>query len=148
MGGRRRLRGGFSVWLPDHRASAGKDYRRALKAGLELLGLAVPPSAPRSQRKITSWLNGSELLRLEVERYAKASVLHQEATRHWADMLNRRQAGKGRRPTERRIERAARRVGLADMTLKECTARLEALAIAKPRDLASVVTAVHQARGR
>jgi hypothetical protein len=81
MGGRRRLRGGFRVWLPDHRASAGLAYRRALKAGLEVLGLPIPPSAPRAQRKVVSWL-GSELARVEVEAYARAVVLREQAEQH------------------------------------------------------------------
>jgi len=113
MGGRRRLALGFRSWLPDHRSSDGKVYRRALQAGLELLG-QVP--------------NGSDLLRFEVEAYAKAVLLHTQATEHWADLLYRRRSGKGRRPSERRVERAARRVGLASISVKEATARLEELA--------------------
>lgn len=123
MGSKPRLRGGFKAWLPDHRLAHGRLYARYLRAGLELLGVAS--------------LNDSELLRLEVERFAKAALLHDQATRHWADLLNRRETGKGRRPNERQVERAARRVGLADMTMKECTGRLEELAgRRKPLDLA------------
>jgi hypothetical protein len=120
---RPRLRSGFKAWLPDHRLSDGRLYARYLRVGLELLGRES--------------LNGSELLRVEVERYAKACLLHDQACRHWADLLNKRQIGKGRKPNERGVERAARRVGLADMTLKECTARLEQLAgRQRPLDLA------------
>jgi hypothetical protein len=82
-----RLRGGFKTWLPDHRLADGRRYARYLRVGLELLGRES--------------LNGSELLCLEVECYAKAALLHDEATRHWADMLTKRQVGKGRRPSER-----------------------------------------------
>ncbi|HUF34785.1 MAG TPA: hypothetical protein VMN37_02490 [Gemmatimonadales bacterium] len=61
-------------------------YRRALKAGLELAGV--------------TGLNGSELLRLEIERFAKSVVLHEEAARHWADMLNSARPGRaGGRPS-------------------------------------------------
>jgi hypothetical protein len=126
MGSRPRLRGGFKTWLPDHRLADGRRYARYLKVGLELLGRES--------------LNGSELLRAEVERYAQAALLHDAATRHWADLLTKRETGKGRRPNERRVERAARRVGLADLTLKECTARLEQLATSrKPPTLAEVI---------
>jgi hypothetical protein len=43
-------------------------------------------------------------------------------------LLYQRQHGTGRRPDQRSIERAARRVGLQALTVKEATARLEALA--------------------
>jgi len=126
MGGRRRLAGGFRVWLPDHRREDGIAYRRALRAGLELLGLDS--------------VHGSELRRLEVERYARAALLLDQAQQYWAQLLHQRQVGKGRRPTERRVERAARRVGLADIAVKEATARLEALAgRRKPLDLARAI---------
>jgi hypothetical protein len=115
MAWRPRLRGGFRPWLPDHRLADGRLYARYLRAGLELLGRKTLPY-------------DAELLHLEVERYAKAALLHDQATRHWAALLTKRETGKGRRPNERRIERAARRVGLADLTLKDCMARLEALA--------------------
>jgi hypothetical protein len=113
MGGRRRLRGGFKAWLPDHRSTEGGLYRRFLKAAIELLGHEP---------------GGSESERLAVEAFARAALLHDLATQHWAQLLHRRQIGKGRRPSERRIERAARRVGLQATTLKEATARLEELA--------------------
>jgi hypothetical protein len=114
MGGRRRLRGGFRVWLPDHRKADGVAYRRCLRAGLELAG--------------GEGLGGSELVRLEIERFARASLLLDQAQQHWAALLHQRQTGKGRRPSERRVERAARRVGLQEIAVKEATARLEQLA--------------------
>jgi hypothetical protein len=126
--GRRRLRGGFSTWLVDHRAAEGWRYRRALQAGIELVG----------------GLDGSELRRLEVERYAKAWVLYQQATAHWAALLHAARTLRGKkRPTVREVERAARRAGLADATLKDATSRLETLAAAtKPegtRDLSHLL---------
>ena len=137
MAWRPRLRGGFRPWLPDHRLADGRLYARYLRVGLELLGRKTLPY-------------DAELLHLEVERYAKAALLHDQATRHWAALLTKRETGKGRRPNERRIERAARRVGLADLTLKECTARLEVLASTNGhgRDLASVVLQAHKANSR
>jgi hypothetical protein len=131
MGGRRRLAGGFQVVLPDHRSVDGVRWRRYVRAGLELLGRES--------------VSGSDLLRSEVERYAMAALLHDRAARFWAELLAKRETGKGRRPSERRIERAARRVGLADMTLKETTARLETLAKRrKPGALDDVLAAMHE----
>jgi hypothetical protein len=114
MAGRRRLRSGLSVWLPDHRGPDGRCFNRATRAALELAGVTT--------------LNGSELLRLETRRYAIAAVVYERAARAWAEAVARREGGKGRRPSERQVERAARRLGLADGSLKEATSRLEALA--------------------
>jgi hypothetical protein len=38
MGGRRRLRGGYGVWLKSHRSPEGVLYRRYLRAGEEAVG--------------------------------------------------------------------------------------------------------------
>lgn len=135
-GGRRRLGGGFSVWLPDHRSEQGQLYRRALKAGLELVGLPVTTRTPRGMA-----FGGSELLRVEVERYARAVVLQDQATKQWAAMVYAREHGTGRRPNHREVERAARRAGLAEGTLKEITARLEDLATKRATDAHATVAA-------
>jgi hypothetical protein len=108
MGGRRRLKGGYGVWLDSHRSPEGVLYRRYLRADEEAVGGS----------------NGSALVRFAVERYARAGVLYDAATRHWADLLRLRQTGTGRRPSEQRVERAARRAGLADGTLKDALAQL------------------------
>jgi hypothetical protein len=91
-------------------------FRRYLKAGEEIVG------AP----------NGSERLRVDVRRYAIAGVVFERSSRMWADLVDGRARGKGRRPSERQVERAARRLGLADMSLRDATTRLEALAGRRP----------------
>jgi hypothetical protein len=82
----------------------------------------------KAGEEIVGPINGSERLRAEVRRYAIAGVAHEQAARTWAEQARARDTGKGRKPNLRTVERAARRLGLADMTLKEATARLEALA--------------------
>lgn len=120
MGGRRRLAGGFTPWLADHRSPEGHALRRYLHAAEEIVGPIE-----------------GERLRVEARQYAVAGVVFERSSQFWADLVARRQRGKGRRPSERQIERAARRLGLAIGTLKEATARLEALALArKPITLA------------
>src|SRR5262245_6545949 len=111
MGCRERLRSGFRPWLADHRSADGWQFRRYVRAAVEIVGP----------------LNGSELVRIEVERYARAGVAYESATRAWAEAVNKRARGKGRRPNPRTIERLSRRMGLADGSLKEATARLEVL---------------------
>jgi hypothetical protein len=125
--GRRRLRGGFAVWLPDHRGTDGVLFRRYLKAGVELIG---------------GVLNGSELHRVEVRRYAIAGVVYERAARAWGEAVARREHGRGRRPSRRDVERTARRLGLAEQTFTAAAQRLEALAgERKPLDTARAITA-------
>ena len=112
MGGRRLLAGGYRVWLPDHRSQDGVMFRRYLRAAQEIVG---PPGT-------------SQLLRIEIQRYATAAVVRDQAARRWAEAVERREHGKGRRPSERQVERAARRLGLCEVTLSNVTARLEELA--------------------
>jgi hypothetical protein len=112
MGGRRRLAGGFTPWLPDHRGQDGRAFRRYVSAALELVGP----------------LNGSERTRAEVRRYAIAGVAYDPAAMAWGAAVAARERGRGRRPSARQVERAARRLGLAEQTLTAASARLEALA--------------------
>ena len=125
MGGRRRLVGGFRRWLGDHRSPDGAAFRRYLKAAQEIVGP----------------VGTSELLRIEVTRYATSAVVRDQASRRWAQAVEQREHGKGRRPSERQVERAAKRLGLCELTLSNVTARLEELAARKqpqpttPRDL-------------
>jgi hypothetical protein len=111
MGGRRRLVGGYSVWLPDHSRTEGYIARRYLKAGEEIAG------SP----------NGSEHLRIEIRQYAIAGVAYELAARQHAELVDHRARKKGRRPSLKTVERAPRRLGLASITVRDATARLEAL---------------------
>jgi hypothetical protein len=100
--------------LPDHRGEDGRVFNRYSRAGLELAGVTA--------------VNGSERLRVELQQYAVAGVVYERAARAWAELVTRRETGRGRRPSERQVERAARRLGLADQTLHAGAARLEELA--------------------
>jgi hypothetical protein len=115
MGGRRRLRGGFVRFLPDHRAPEGVAFRRYLNAALE----------------IVSPLNGSESVKAAIRAYAIAGVVYDRAAAAWAAVVRQRDTGRGRRPSEARVERFARRLGLADGTLSAAMGRLEELARAQ-----------------
>src|SRR5262245_42048304 len=117
MGGRRRLRSGLAPWLLDHRGADGRAYNRGTRAGLELAGLTA--------------LNGSELARIEVQRFAVAYVVYERAARAWGDLVDQRDRGKGRRPNAGHVERAARRLGLADQTLAAAAARLREMAVSQ-----------------
>jgi hypothetical protein len=128
-GGRRLLRGGFSVWLPDHRSVEGHTFRRYLQAAEEITGAA----------------NGSMHLRVEQRAYAIAGIMHDRAAQTWAELVHARETGKGRKPNLRQVERAARRVGLAALTLKDATARLEALAGNHQRTPTELLAEVHRA---
>jgi hypothetical protein len=108
-------------------------FRRYLKAGEEITG---PP-------------NGSNRLRVELARYGIAGVAYERAAKTWAETVAARERGRGRRPSDRQVERAARRLGLADFSLKEATARLEALAGERePLDLAQRVQHAREQRTR
>jgi hypothetical protein len=131
MGGRRRVAGGFSAWLPDHRSREGHEFRRAIAAALE----------------ITGPINGSERLRLEVRQYAIASLMHSRAATTWAELVHARETGAGRRPTWHQIDRAAKRTGLAAITLREVTARLEALAARHPPTPDQLLDRAHREMG-
>src|SRR5262245_6039308 len=110
-GGKSRLVGGFSPWLAEHQGTEGHTFCRYVRAAQEIAGP----------------INGSERFRVEVYRYAVAGVVYERSSRLWAELVAKRDRGKGRRTLERQIERPARRLGLADFTLREATARLEAL---------------------
>lgn len=128
MGGKRRLRGGFRPWLPDHRRHDGSVFRRYLQAAEETVGPAT-----------------SERLRLEMERYAKAGVAFERTAATWAEIVRKRQVGRGQRPTSQAEERAARRMGLADQTLKDAAVRLDELgAQRRPLDLARQIQRAQQ----
>jgi hypothetical protein len=90
----------------------GVAFRRYLRAASELVGSA----------------GHSELIRSAIRQYAVAGVAYDRAATAWAEAVRRREVGRGRRPSERRVERLARRLGLADATLKDALARLVELA--------------------
>jgi hypothetical protein len=79
-------------------------------------------------QEIVGPVNGSERLRMEVRGFAIAGIMHDRAAQTWAELVAQREHGRGKRLNLRQVERAARRVGLAAITLKDATERLEVLA--------------------
>jgi len=57
-----------------------------------------------------------------------SGVVYEASARLWAKLSNQREHGRGRKPNALAVRNAAKRLGLADMTLQAATARLETLA--------------------
>ena len=111
MGKGRRLLGALPRLLASHRSPEGAQYRRAYKA----LEAEHGPFA-------------SEILRFAAGRVALAEVNLTASSRALDAARRQRAGGKGRRPSERWLERLARRVGLDDGTYQAALDRLRELA--------------------
>jgi hypothetical protein len=111
MSGKGRLLGGLERVLPDHRSALGKALRREFHA---LLASLAP--------------DGDPLLRREASRVALLAVRSRESGRVWAELAERRRLGRGRRPSPRMVERAARRAALDDASHVQALDRLRGLA--------------------
>jgi hypothetical protein len=111
MGGHRRLRSGLERVLPDHRSALGQELRREYRALVASLAI-----------------NGDVLLQREASRVALLTVRSRESARTWADLIEKRRSGRGRRPSPRAIERAARRAALDDGSYQAALDRLRELA--------------------
>jgi hypothetical protein len=132
--GRRRLRGGLERALSDHRSELGKALRREYRALLVGLGIAGDLSARRPP----------SLLEREASRAAWAVVRAREASRAWAAAIEKRRSARGRRPSPRAVERAARRAALDDHAATAAVDRLRELATRNGRPSDPLV-AVRQA---
>ncbi|MBI2526596.1 MAG: hypothetical protein HYY95_07905 [Candidatus Rokubacteria bacterium] len=95
----------------DHRGPLARGYRHGYLALLAGLGI-----------------DGDALLRREAARVALLSLRAGEAARVWAELVEQRRAGRGRRPSPRQVERAARRAALDDASAAQALATLRALA--------------------
>jgi hypothetical protein len=123
MGGRRRLRGGLERFLPDHRTALGKALRREYRVLIAGYGV-----------------DGDPLLQREASRTALLVIRAREAAREWAELVERRRRGRGRRPGPRAVERAARRAALDDQTAAQALDRLRQRAgERRPLDLARAI---------
>ena len=121
----RRLRGGLARVFPDHRSRLAVAYRREYAA--LLTGLAI---------------DGDGLVRREAARVALLAVRARTSAHAWAEAVEQRRTGRGRRPNERRIERLARRAALDDGSHVAALDRLRARAgERKPLDLARALMA-------
>jgi hypothetical protein len=114
MGGKRVLRGGLHRMLPDHNTALGKALRREYDDLLASLGIAGDR-------------HGDGLLYREITRVAWLRIRAVEAARTWAELSEKRRVGRGRRPSPRMLERAARRAALDDTTMTTALDRLRAL---------------------
>jgi hypothetical protein len=139
MPGTGRLRGGLERALPDHRSALGQALRREYRALLVGLGIDVQcrHGAPSARRP-------PSLLEREASRAAWAVVRAREASRAWAAAIEKRRSARGRRPSPRAVERAARRAALDDHAATAAVDRLRELATRNGRPSDPLV-AVRQA---
>lgn len=120
MGGRSRLPGGLPRLLADHNTVEGRHYRRAYGA----LETEYGPFR-------------TDVVRFAAGRVALLEVTLTASSRALDAARRQRATGKGRRPSERQLERLARRVGLDDGSYQGALDRLREMAGArKPLDLA------------
>jgi hypothetical protein len=113
----------------DHRSALAQELRREYRT--LVTSLAV---------------NGDALLQREASRVAFLAVRSHESSRAWAAAIEQRRIGRGRRPSTRGVERAARRAALDDTTYRVALDRLRELANQHGRapDLAAVVVQAHR----
>jgi hypothetical protein len=110
MGGRRPLKAGAVRLLGKHDGASGRAFRRAYDALVTEYGPFTPLGCLEASRVAVAWVNLEAATRaLEAARAA-------------------RERGKGRRPSTRDVERAARRQGLADQSYSQGLDKLRALA--------------------
>src|SRR5207247_11283187 len=98
---------GLPGLVGDHRAPLGKEYREQYEALVTELG----PFA-------------TVVLRDEAARVAALRVRAIVASVGWAEAVEKRRVGRGRRPSERRVERLARRAALDDGAAVQALDRL------------------------
>ncbi len=128
----RPLSAGLVRVFGDHRGPLARAYRREYLA--LLAGLAI---------------NGDALLRREAARVALLTVRAREGASAWAGLIEKRRVGRGRRPSPRAVERAARRAALDDQGATQALDRLRALAgERKPLDVARAIAAAQAERER
>jgi hypothetical protein len=110
MSGKRRLVGGLERLLADHRSPLGRELYREHRA--LIVSLAI---------------EGDALLQREAGRVALLGVRSRESGRAWAQIVEQRRVGRGRRPSTRALERAARRAALDDATYQSALDKLRDL---------------------
>jgi hypothetical protein len=72
-------------------------------------------------------INGDNLLRSEAARVATLAVRAQESARNWAEAVEQRRIGRGRRPSRQIVERARRAAHLDDRSYCKALDRLRLL---------------------
>ena len=106
-----RLGDGLLKLFPDGRARVAQEYRRCFEGLVTDLGL-----------------DAGHLLRDEAARAAGLVIRARVAGRAWGLAVEQRRVGRGRRPSERRVERLARRAALDDLAASHALDRLRELA--------------------
>lgn len=124
MSGRRPLKGGAPRLLSNHNLVAGRWYRECWDA----LDAELGPF--------------TGLLRLEAGRVCVAWTQFRAATLALEAIKASRAHGRGRRPNDRQVERAARRQGLADGSYSQALERLRAQAGRRGRGAEASVDAL------
>ena len=129
MGGRGRLGGGAPRLLGRHDGARGRAYRRAFNALAEEFDLTSPLAKLEAGRVAVAWVN--------LEASSESLELARKA----------REAGRGRRPSSRTLERLARRQGLADQSYAAALDKLREL-VGAHRQPATIADLVTRQRGR
>jgi hypothetical protein len=133
MSHKRRLRRNLERVFADHRSRLAVAYRREYDALVSALAI-----------------NGDGLLQREAARVAMLRVRARESSSTWAEIVEQRRTGRGRRPNTRAVERARRAAALDDQSATQALDRLRLLAgEKKPLDpLEAVRRAVEEANRR
>ena len=116
MGKRAPLAGGLDHYLPNHNTTLGRRLRTDFDLLIADLGV-----------------NGDRLLQKEVSRVAWLRLKAHVSATAWAEVRDQRERGRGRRPSVKQLERAARRAALDDATATAALDRLRALAAQQRR---------------
>ena len=111
MGANRRVRGAAERLFGDGRSALARRYRRECAALSETLEIG-----------------DHALLRDDVARCAMARIRAWTSAKLWAQLVEQRELGKGRRPNLRAIERARRAAALDEQTAAASFDRLRLLA--------------------
>jgi hypothetical protein len=130
MTARHRLQGGLARRFPDHRGTLARAYRADYEALCASLSI-----------------NGDMILRREAERVAFLGVRAAEANRAWAELVEKRRQGRGRRASPREIERARRAAALDDNSYQVAADRLRELAGRRPTLTVSEAIAAQRKAG-
>jgi hypothetical protein len=128
MGGRGRIKGGFTRMLGRHDGWEGRAFGRA------------------RDDLMAAFTLDTGVLRFEASRVAMLRVQLEAANRALVEAQRKRRKGKGRRPNARRIEQLSRRLGLADGSYAQAFERLKEMAEAQKRP-PSPADVVRQLRG-
>jgi|SRR5882724_9441606 len=128
MGGRGRIKGGFTRMLGRHDGWEGRAFGRARDDLMAEFSLSTG------------------VLKFEASRVAMLRVQLEAANRALVEAQRTRRDGRGRRPSPRQIERLSRRLGLADNSYAQAFERLREMATVQRRP-PTPAEVLHRLRG-